>query len=155
MARTGDELVNPLSGERIVFLRTADETAGELLEMDAHWTRPGRRAREHRHPQMEERWQVIAGSACFRIGGVEQISGPGETAVALPGVAHEAWNPSEEPAHVRIRMRPALCWEQFVERLFALANDAYAHGRDAPELASLLALMREFPGEIAGSARAG
>lgn len=155
MARAGEELVNPISGERIVFRRTARETAGELLEMDAHWTRPGRRTPEHRHPQMEERWEVIAGSARFRIGGVEQLSGPGDTAVALPGVAHEAWNPSDEPAHVRIQMRPALNWEQFVVRLFALASDAHARGREAPDLASLLALMAEFPGEIAGSAPRG
>ncbi len=155
MARAGDELVNPISGERIVFRRTAGETAGELLEMDAHWTRPGRRAPEHRHPQMEERWEVIAGSACFRIDGVEHVSGPGDTVVALPGVAHEAWNPSERPAHVRIQMRPALRWEQFVERLFALANDADARGQDAPEPASLLELLREFPREIAGPAPPG
>ncbi len=155
MARAGDELVNPISGERIVFRRTASDTAGQLLEMDAHWTRPGRRAPEHRHPQMEERWEVIAGSACFRIAGVEHISGPGETVVALPGVAHEAWNPSEEPAHVRIQMRPALRWEQFVERLFALANDAHARGHDAPDLATLLELLREFPREIAGPATPG
>jgi quercetin dioxygenase-like cupin family protein len=153
MARTGDELVNPISGERVVFRRTAEDTAGELLEMDVHWERPGRRAPEHRHPQMEERWEVIAGNACFRIGGVEQTGGPGDTAVAPPGVTHEAWNPGEEPAHVRIQMRPALRWEQFVERLFALATDAHARGRDAPEPASLLALMVEFPSEIAGPAR--
>jgi mannose-6-phosphate isomerase-like protein (cupin superfamily) len=150
MASAGDELVNPTSGERIVFRRTAADTAGKLLEMDAHWTRPGRRTPEHRHPQMEERWEVIAGSACFRIGGVEQLSGPGDTAVALPGVAHEAWNPGNEHVHVRIQMRPALRWEQFVERLFALASDAYARGRDAPDAVSLLELLREFPREIAG-----
>ncbi|HTZ62969.1 MAG TPA: cupin domain-containing protein [Solirubrobacteraceae bacterium] len=152
MARAGDQLVNSISGERIVFRRTAGDTAGELLEMDAHWARPGRRTPEHRHPCMEERWEVIAGCACFRVGGVEQMSGPGDTAVALPGVTHEAWNSGEEPAHVRIQMRPALRWELFVERLFALANDAHARGCDAPELESLLALMREFPSEIAGPA---
>lgn len=152
MARAGEELVNPISGEHIVFLRTASDTGGELLEMDAHWTRPGRRTPEHRHPRMEERWEVIAGSACFRIGGVEQLSGPGDMAVAPPGVAHEAWSPGEEPAHVRIQMRPALRWEQFVERLFALANEAHARGRDAPEPAALLTLVREFPDEIAGPA---
>jgi quercetin dioxygenase-like cupin family protein len=155
MARAGDELVNPISGERIVFRRTAADTAGELLEMDAHWTRPGRRTSEHRHPQMEERWEVIAGSACFRIGGVERMGGPGDIAVALPGVAHEAWNPSEEQTQVRIQMRPALRWERFVERLFALASAAHARGRDAPELTALLELMREFPDEIAAPERPG
>jgi mannose-6-phosphate isomerase-like protein (cupin superfamily) len=155
MAGASDELVNPISGERIVFRRRAADTGGALLEMDAHWTRAGRRTPEHRHPQMEEHWEVIAGCACFRIGGVEHRRGPGETAVALRGVPHEAWNPSQEPAHVRIQMRPALGWERFVERLFGLANYAYARGRDAPDPGSLLELLRDFPREIAGPALPG
>lgn len=47
MARAGDELVNPITGERIVFRKTAAETAGRLLEMDDFWTQPGHRAPEH------------------------------------------------------------------------------------------------------------
>jgi hypothetical protein len=33
-----DELFNPLTGERIVFRKTAAETGGVLLEMDDFWT---------------------------------------------------------------------------------------------------------------------
>jgi len=149
MARAGDELFNPLTGERIVFLKTAADTGGSLLEMDDFWTRPGHRAPEHVHPEIEERWQVLAGTAGFRVGGVERTAGPGETVVAPAGVAHLAWNAAPEPVHVRIQMRPALGWEHFVERLFALAR---AHGepeRGAPDPAEMLELLRQFPREIA------
>jgi antitoxin PrlF len=44
MARAGDELVNPITCERIVFRKTAAETGGALLEMDDFWMRPGHRA---------------------------------------------------------------------------------------------------------------
>ncbi len=50
MARAGDELVNPITGERIVFRKTAADTDGTLLEMDDFWTQPGHRAPEHVHP---------------------------------------------------------------------------------------------------------
>jgi hypothetical protein len=60
MASAGDELVDPATGERIVFCKTSAETAGGLLEMDAFWTRLGHRAPEHVHPEMQERWEVIA-----------------------------------------------------------------------------------------------
>ena len=34
MARAGDELVNPVTGLRTVFRKTARETGGELLQVD-------------------------------------------------------------------------------------------------------------------------
>ncbi len=149
MVRAGDELVNPLTGERIVFRRTAAETGGTLLEMDDFWTQPGVRAPAHVHPEMQESWEIVAGTACFRIAGEERTAGPGAVLVADPGVPHQAWNAGEEPVHVRIQMCPALRWETFVERLFALARDAHSDGRQAPDPQLALELLREFPHEIA------
>ncbi len=107
---------NPATGERIAFV---SETP-ELLVLESHWTRPGHRAAEHVHPGMEERWRVLGGRAAFRIGGGDVIeAGPGEEVVAPAGVPHVAWNPTEEPVRLRIEMRPALRWREFVERLFA------------------------------------
>jgi mannose-6-phosphate isomerase-like protein (cupin superfamily) len=149
MARAGDELVNPLTGERIAFRKTAAETAGRLLEMDDFWTRRGHRAFEHVHPQMQERWEILAGSAAFRIDGVERIARPGEVVVAPAGVPHLAWNPTDERVALRIQMSPALRWEAFIERLFALAAAEHAAQQVTPDLAPLLELLREFPQEIA------
>jgi hypothetical protein len=40
MAKAGDEIVNPVTGHRIFFRKTAQDTDGELLQMD--WIgRPG------------------------------------------------------------------------------------------------------------------
>jgi quercetin dioxygenase-like cupin family protein len=149
MARAGDELVNPITGERIAFRKTAAETEGALLVMDDFWTRPGHRAPAHIHPGMQERWLLIAGKACFAIDGVEQRAGPGQIVVADPGVVHQAWNASAEPVHLRIEMRPALQWEAFVERLFALSADAHSSGHAQPDPRLLLELLSEFPREIA------
>lgn len=145
MARAGEQLLHPLTGERIVFRRTAAETEGRLLEMDDFWTRLGHRAPEHVHPQMQERWEIVSGRAAFLIGGVERTAGVGEVVVAPAGVAHMAWNPTQEPVHLRIQMSPALGWELFVERLFALA----AGGEAEPDPVQMLQLLRDFPREIA------
>jgi quercetin dioxygenase-like cupin family protein len=147
VARSGDELFNSLTAERIVFRKTAVETNGALLEMDDYWEAPGHRAPEHIHPQMQERWEVIAGTARFRIDGVERSAGPGDVVIAPPGVRHMAWNPGTKPVHLRVQMRPALRWEIFVERLFALLSGPAASTPQARD--SLLELMREFPAEIA------
>jgi hypothetical protein len=34
MARAGDEIVDPNTGERLIFRKTAKETDGELLQFD-------------------------------------------------------------------------------------------------------------------------
>lgn len=147
VARSGDELSNALTAERIVFRKTAEETNGALLEMDDFWDAPGHRAPEHIHPQMQERWEVIAGTACFRIDGVQRSAGPGEVVIAPPGVRHMAWNPGAEPVHLRIQMRPALRWELFVERLFGVLS-RFAAGTPEAD-GAVLELVREFPAEIA------
>jgi quercetin dioxygenase-like cupin family protein len=131
---------NPITGEQILFRRTAAETDGELLEMDDYWARTDHQTPEHVHPAMEERWDVIAGEVRFEIGGVTQTATAGDTVVAPPGTPHCACNVGPEPAHLRIQMRPALRWQEFVERLFAL---------DASEPDSVATLMREFRSEIA------
>ncbi|MDY7104351.1 MAG: cupin domain-containing protein [Actinomycetota bacterium] len=126
---------NSRTGEQVEFL---SETP-ELLVMDVRWTRPGRRAVEHLHPGMEERWEVLEGRAAFRIGGPDGATieaTPGSVVTAPKGVRHLAWNPAEAPTRLRIEMRPALRWAEFVRRFFA--------GDEDP-----MALLAEFSEEIA------
>jgi uncharacterized RmlC-like cupin family protein len=123
---------NPLTGERVAICRS-----GEVLELD-HWWPVGHRTARHRHPKMEERWLIVAGTAAFRIGDVERVAGPGERLSAAAGVAHESWNAGDEPVQVRVEMRPGLRWAEFVERLFALEDRA-----------QLGELLRQYPDEIA------
>jgi quercetin dioxygenase-like cupin family protein len=121
---------NPRTGERIEFaVRTP-----ELLVIDTVWTRPGHRAVAHRHPEMEERFEVMEGRAAFRIAGEESIAAAGEVVVVSPGIPHLAWNPTNGPVRLRITMRPALRWAEFTERLFA--------GEDP------ISLLSEFSREI-------
>jgi mannose-6-phosphate isomerase-like protein (cupin superfamily) len=132
-----DTIENPATGERVTFVRTAADTGGELLELELVWPRPGRRAPAHVHPEMEERYEVVAGRAAFRIGDEdEREAGPGEVVTVPPGTPHLAWNPTDGEVRLRVEFRPALRWEEFVTRLFA---------GDEP----VGALMREFRREIA------
>jgi quercetin dioxygenase-like cupin family protein len=121
---------NPQTGERIVFeVRTP-----ELLVMRSTWTRPGRRAPAHVHPAMEERYDVLAGQAAFRIGGIERTATADETVIVPPGTPHLAWNPTDGIVELRITMRPALRWAEFVERLFAGGDPATLLRDYAPEI---------------------
>jgi quercetin dioxygenase-like cupin family protein len=124
---------NAATGEEVTIVSESPE----LLVMDVAWTRPGRRAAAHVHPDMEERWEVVSGEAAFLVGDEpERRAGPGEAVVAPPGTRHLAWNPTEDPVRLRIEMRPALRWSEFVRRLFSGEQDGAA-------------LLREFSREIA------
>jgi quercetin dioxygenase-like cupin family protein len=134
MASGSRSVENPATGEVVTFVRTAAETGGELLEMEDTWVRADHSTAPHIHPKMEETWEVLSGRAGFRIGEREVELGPGETVSAPPGVVHHAWNLSGGETRLRITMRPALRWEEFVVRLFTAPG---------PELLS------DFPDEIA------
>lgn len=139
------QIHNAATGEDVRFIRTAEETAGELLVIEAHWTRAEHRTPAHVHPAMEERWLVLEGRVGFRIGGEEQVIGPGERAVAPPETLHSNWNAGRGPALMRIELRPAMRWEEFVRQLFALAGEDL---EGAVAQRSVDELLGEFAAEI-------
>src|SRR3954454_13338851 len=148
MARAGQTVVNPATGERVTFVKTAAETGGELLVLELEWPRPGERAPEHVHPEAEERYEVLDGTAAFRIAGEERTAGPGGMVTVPPGTPHLAWTPTDQPVRLKVEFRPALRWEEFVERLFALTPVS-----GPPDRRRLAALLREFRREIAPLSR--
>lgn len=121
---------NPRTGERVEFVAETDE----VLTMIATWTRPGHRASEHVHPVMEERYEVLAGEAAFRVDGVEVRLPAGGIVTVPPGRRHVAWNPTDSEVRLRIEMRPPLRWREFTTRFFA---------GDHP-----IALLEEFGHEV-------
>ena len=77
MINAGDAIENPVTGERIVFRKTARETNGEAVVIEAHVQPSGFVAAAHVHPHQEERFQVLRGSVGFRVGRKRSVAGPG------------------------------------------------------------------------------
>jgi len=136
---------NATTGQEIRFVRTADETGGELLVMEDRWTRAGHVVPPHCHPSMEERWTVIEGRVAYTVDGKETVAGPGDEVCAPPGSRHSARDAGDSEVLVRIEMRPACRWEDFVRQLFALAGESFD---DEVATRSLLELFTEFAPEI-------
>lgn len=149
MAKQGDELVNTVTGLRTVFRRTAEETGGELLQVDwigeARWTT----GPDHVHPHQDERFEVLSGRLALRANGIEWIHGAGELVVVPAGSAHAAWNPGEGDVHVLVDFRPALRTEIAFETLAGLARDGKTTAAGVPRNPLRLALvLRGFRNEI-------
>src|SRR3712207_3922317 len=149
MAKAGDELVNPVTGLRTVFRKTAQETSGELLQVDwigePGWTT----GPDHVHPRQEERFEVLSGRLGLRVGGVERLHSAGDVIMAPAGSPHAAWNAGDDEVHVLVDFRPALRTERAFETLAALARDGKTNRAGAPKNPLLLArVLREFEEEI-------
>lgn len=143
MAKAGEVLDVPMAG-RIVFRRTAADTNGELIEFDFFLPVGHQSAREHLHPKQEERFEVVSGRVRGQIGADEQVRGEGETAVMPRGVRHFWWNDSDEEAHLRVEVRPALRIEEFYETMAALAVGE----EGIPNRLHAAVVMREFKNEM-------
>jgi quercetin dioxygenase-like cupin family protein len=149
MAKAGDELVNPVTGLRTVFRKTAQDTSGELLQVDWIGSPSWTTGPDHVHPRQEERFEVLSGKLGLRVGGVERVHSVGEVIVAPAGSAHAAWNAGDDEVHVLVDFRPALRTATAFETLAGLARDGKTNKAGAPKNPLQLALiLREFEEEI-------
>lgn len=144
MGVAGQRISNPLTGERIVFVRTAADSDGQELVMESTWTRRGGRGAEHLHPNAEERIEVLSGTARYRVDGEDRELRAGDVLVVPAGTPHVGWNPTAAEVRLRMTFRPATRWEDFVERFFAmLAESDRSHRAE-----DYAALLEEFSEEI-------
>jgi len=141
MVKAGDEMVNEVTGLRTVFRKTAEDTGGELLQVDwigdPGWTAGPR----HVHPKQVERFTVVSGTLGVHVDGAEDVYGPGEVAEAPAGSVHTAWNASDERVHALVEFEPALRAEVPLESLAGLARDGKVNGAEVPKNPFRLALL--------------
>ena len=131
MATAGQTFENPLTGERMVFRKTAHETNGTLLEIE-FFIKPhtGKGLGAHIHPSFDERFEIITGSARYMIGQDEYSAAAGDVVVLPMAIAHvHPWNAGDDVLHVRRVIqfsKPEMSMltgsEAFLETLYALAQ---------------------------------
>jgi mannose-6-phosphate isomerase-like protein (cupin superfamily) len=142
MAYAGQILENPVSTERIIFRKTAADTAGKLLVFEFFLAPDG-----HVHPEQEERFEVVKGTTKFSRGLKTVFARAGDTIVVPPGVVHRFENAGNEPAHVVVDARPAFRMEQLLETATALAREACTNRKGMPKPLELALFLCEFERE--------
>ena len=149
MARAGDVLETPITGQRLIFRKTGRDTGGELLAVESVYERPSpSRLPEHYHPHQEERFEVLSGTVHVLIDGVERVLVAGEVIVIPPGTPHEMWSGEAGEARVNWQTRPALNTETFFETLWGLAIDGKTNERGTPNLPQVAVIAREYENEF-------
>jgi mannose-6-phosphate isomerase-like protein (cupin superfamily) len=150
MAYAGQILDNPVSGEQIVFKKTAADTDGEYLEIELRLAADGKVPGAHVHPEQEERFEVLAGRMRFRMGLRTIEAGPGDVVTVPAGKAHKFSNVGERTAVARVTVTPALEMERLFETTAALAADGRVMASGMPKPLDLALFVREFRREVRG-----
>jgi quercetin dioxygenase-like cupin family protein len=128
----GDILVNPVTKERMTFLKTAAETGGEYVLIELNAAPGGVVAAAHLHPSQTETFEVLRGTLGAKIGRKRVEASPGDVLVVEPRTAHKWWNGGEDELVFRCEIRPALQFEQLIETMFGLAADGKTNKKGMP-----------------------
>jgi quercetin dioxygenase-like cupin family protein len=143
MIRTGDTIENPITGERVTFLKTSAETDGELVVIDTSVAPDGAVAAEHLHPHQSERFEILEGEVEFKRGKEIIVARAGDVVMVQPGTPHRFRNLSDEEIRFRTEVRRALSFETFLETMFGLASEGKTNGKGMPNPFRLAVIMNE------------
>ena len=97
MIRAGFTMESPRTGTRTIVRKSDQETGGNGWELELH-CRPkaGPDIAEHLHLHWTERFEIVSGTAYYKLAGVRKTAQAGESFVVLPGQLHvHPWNAGE------------------------------------------------------------
>jgi quercetin dioxygenase-like cupin family protein len=141
-------IVNPLSGEQILIVRTAAQTGGRVLDWELRLAPGGRVPSSHAHPEQEETFTVLEGTMRFRVGWRHMTARPGQRVCVPPGTVHHFANAGQVTARVAVESRPALEMQDLLETAAAMARDQHCAGRALPRPLDLALFMTDFEREV-------
>ena len=98
----------PAMQDRVIVLKSAEETAGELFRCEYIALAVSPRPRDHIHTHQEERLEVIEGTVRCRVAGQEFVLERGRVMVIPPGTPHAVWNEDRQGSRSISEYRPAM-----------------------------------------------
>ncbi|MDQ4137801.1 MAG: cupin domain-containing protein [Actinomycetota bacterium] len=136
---------NPISGERVTFLATADETRGEYTRVRTEISAGGRGTVLHYHLAYTEAFTVLEGTLNMCVGrGNKRVLGKGESAFVPLRTPHRFWNPSAELAVFEVEVRPSRDFEKALRAQCGLVADGRTNDKAVPRNLFELALIYEL-----------
>ena len=105
MARPGQTLENPVTGERLVFVQTSADSDGAVCAFSYFLPAGGSVPLAHVHPRQQERFEIVAGRAKVRVGRRLLRAEAGESVAVPRGTLHRLWNDGEDELHALVEFR--------------------------------------------------
>lgn len=139
-------------GTVYVITEPAEATGGERFQMDMVLVPDGDTPPPHVHPHQHEHFEVMEGALEVQIAGAWHALTAGQTAEVKPGERHHFRNTSGAVARVRTTFRPALSFEDYIERVHrAIATGKLKGPRDPKSLLYLSMLFHEHRDTVRGA----
>jgi len=114
-------LHDPLTGQHLRFLKTGNQTGGQLLEVEVLLDARGRVPR-HLHLRQDERVEVLEGALSIRLGGQQRRLANGESLEVPRRTLHRVRNAHERRTRFLLQVRPARRMEVAMRTIFAVAG---------------------------------
>lgn len=144
MAYKGKIINNKKTGQQISFIQTADDTGGELLEMESLFQPHSTEPVAHYHPLQEEHFTVLEGELCVRINDGVKILKQGDKLRIKKNQVHSMWNGSSNIAKVNWKVMPASDTEYFLENGIGIANEKKTNNKGMPGILQVALLAKRF-----------
>ncbi len=127
MSRMPRTVGNKLSGEKVTFVKTTQDTKGESLEFITNLD-PEDGIFPHRHTYFTEIFQVLEGELTLKVDGHITVlkaddSTPSPSIAVEPYKTHSFWNHTNQFVTFKVTMYPAGDFEPFVRIGYGLEND--------------------------------
>jgi mannose-6-phosphate isomerase-like protein (cupin superfamily) len=132
MFHAGDQIENPVTGERIVFYETAAETDGRCVMFETIVKPGGFVAAAHIHPFQAEHFEVLAGTLGMRRGKETVELRPGDSITVERGTPHKFWNAGDGEVRFVCTVRPALQFERLIATMYGLAAAGKTNRKGMP-----------------------
>jgi mannose-6-phosphate isomerase-like protein (cupin superfamily) len=149
VARTGQTIRNPATGETLTFLVTSADSGGRRLQVDVT-AEPGKQGPPlHLHRAFVERYDVREGRVAIALGGSVQVLAAGDRLEIPRGAAHTFRVEGAEPARMVVEFEPAGGYERFLETLYGLAEAGRTDAQGRPKLLHMAVIGREHLDDFA------
>jgi mannose-6-phosphate isomerase-like protein (cupin superfamily) len=116
----------------------------EALEVEATYAPHGSAPPKHLHPAQAEHFEVVSGSLITRVGDEQRRLEAGETLDIPAGIAHQMWNPGDEPARVRWQTLPPGRTLEWYRALDALQREGRVGRNGMPGPLAFAVLLTEY-----------
>lgn len=148
MAKPGLIIYNKVTTDKIVFLKTREDTEGELLQFENFHQVDGIGPLPHRHPLQEETFIIVKGTLLFTIDNVEQTVTSGQKIIVPPNSVHYWRKTGKENIHMITEFRPALHFEEIIETIACLSQTGKMDKKGNPNPMQMSATLNAYYGEF-------
>ena len=142
----GKIITNKVTGEKVQFLKTTEETNGEYFQFELWISPKGFMPMRHLHKKYAEKVEVKSGVLKVEHEGEIKYLGAGDTFNIEKGKRHQWWNESDtETVNAIFTITPAHRFEVMLEQIFGISNE-----KGALSFWQIMAMANEYDMIIAG-----